>query len=338
MKKTAGRLLSSLWFRILAGIVLSAVTLYLVFRNVSFPDLWLALAMVEPKWILLALASVIVNTLFKVSRWKVLMGQPGVGVRWSQALLSFLAGWLINWVYPARLGDLSRAVVIGNQGPGKIFVLGSIALEKMIDAIWYVLLILWLLYIIPLPAWIQDPARGFALAAIVLVFLAILVVIQRNWLEKGMDWFSNRGPGWLTEQLRSRLVFYMRSGLSSLDVLRTGWRMWLVAFWSVVIWMSGFLTTFFVVLSMQIPLQGWGQRIVASFLVLVTLQAGVSLPSVPGRFGVFEYTCVLALGIFGIERSLASGFGLLLHGVILIPSVAAGIISILLLSRVMKFA
>ena len=85
--------------------------------------------------------------------------------------------------------------------------------------------------------------------------------------------------------------------------------------------------------SLPMPLVSWSKRLTASLLTLVTLQVGISLPSVPGRFGVFEAACVLALGTFGIEQTLASGFGLLLHTVILIPAVIAGVASLLILSQ-----
>ena len=333
MKRSAARLISSNGFRFLFGTGVSLITLYLVFQKVSFADLGQALALVDPKWVLLALVSVGINTLTKVARWKGLMGRPGEGVRWSQALYSFLAGSLLNWIYPARLGDLSRAAIIGNQGPGKIFVLGTITLEKIIDTICYALLIFVLLLIIPLPAWIRNTTQGFALASIAFIFILGLVVLQRGGLERGMDWFARQGPGWVSPELRSRLITYLRSGLSSLDILQTGWRIWVIVFWSIVIWATAFLTTFLIVLSFQLPLASWAQKITASLLTLITLQAGISIPSVPGRLGVFEYACVLALGTFGVEQALASGFGLLLHGIILIPAALVGMVSILILSQ-----
>ena len=62
-------------------------------------------------------------------------------------------------------------------------------------------------------------------------------------------------------------------------------------------------------------------------LVLVGLQAGISLPAIPGTIGLFEYICILALSVFGVDQSLALSFGLLLHAIVLIPTTLAGIAS-----------
>ena len=46
-----------------------------------------------------------------------------------------LAGQMLNTVFPARLGDLTRAYVLGGKGPGRSFVLGTVVLEKILDSI-----------------------------------------------------------------------------------------------------------------------------------------------------------------------------------------------------------
>ena len=45
-------------------------------------------------------------------------------------------------------------------------------------------------------------------------------------------------------------------------------------------------------------------------LVLVVLQVGITLPSVPGRIGVFEYLCILSLAVFGVAQQ---GVGAFIH-------------------------
>jgi hypothetical protein len=52
----------------------------------------------------------------------------------------------------------------------------------------------------------------------------------------------------------------------------------------------------------------------------------MSLPSVPGRIGIFEYLCVLALGVFNIPESTAFSYGILLHVVALLPQTVIGLV------------
>jgi uncharacterized membrane protein YbhN (UPF0104 family) len=86
------------------------------------------------------------------------------------------------------------------------------------------------------------------------------------------------------------------------------------------------LTNYWVLLALDIQ-----APLVASLLVLVAVQAGISLPSLPGKIGVFELTCILALEIFRVSRTIALSYGILLHAVVFIPILVPGLISFLYL-------
>jgi glycosyltransferase 2 family protein len=70
----------------------------------------------------------------------------------------------------------------------------------------------------------------------------------------------------------------------------------------------------------------------AALLLLVGLQVGISLPTLPGTIGVFEYVCVVVLALWGVERTLAFSYGLLLHAVVMIPPMLVALL-FLFLSR-----
>jgi len=70
---------------------------------------------------------------------------------------------------------------------------------------------------------------------------------------------------------------------------------------------------------------------VAACLVLVALTIGISVPSTPGRIGVFQYICVLALAVFGVPQAVAFAYGVLLHGIVFLPTTLVGLISLVVL-------
>jgi uncharacterized membrane protein YbhN (UPF0104 family) len=72
-------------------------------------------------------------------------------------------------------------------------------------------------------------------------------------------------------------------------------------------------------LDIQVPLM-------ATVSLLVFLQVGVRLPSPPGSIGVFHYLTVVALSFFGITKSVALGYGLLLHLVTFLPPSLLGLV------------
>ena len=64
---------------------------------------------------------------------------------------------------------------------------------------------------------------------------------------------------------------------------------------------------------------------VVAVLLLIALQIGVRLPSSPGSIGVFHYLCVVTLSLFGVERSVAFGYGVILHLVMYLPPSLLGL-------------
>jgi hypothetical protein len=53
-----------------------------------------------------------------------------------------------------------------------------------------------------------------------------------------------------------------------------------------------------------------------ALFVLVVLQGGVSVPSTPGKIGVFQYLCVFALGVFGVSPAVSFSYGLVLYALV----------------------
>ena len=64
----------------------------------------------------------------------------------------------------------------------------------------------------------------------------------------------------------------------------------------------------------------------AAFTVIAVLSLGVSLPSSPGFVGVFQGFCIVALALFGVSRSVALGFSIVLHVSGYVPVTAIGLL------------
>jgi uncharacterized protein (TIRG00374 family) len=316
------RLFFSPLFRFSLGFCVSGLSLYFALRKVSFSDLWQAFSRSDLHFLFLALVSVAVNVLLKILRWKVLLGSSGSDIRLPKISMSFLAAQMLNTFVPIRAGEISRVYVIGKTGIGHAFVLGTIAVEKIVDMIAYTLLFILLLVLIPLPEWIGVSGATFVLSTFSISIMVFFAAFYRNQLLKFLD----RVITWLPERYRSKFLHHLHNGLSSLDVLQNRVETIELAVATAIIWGTAILTNYLILLSLKIDLP-----ITASLLVLIALQAGISIPSLPGKLGVFEYMCILALGAFGINQALALSYGILLHVIIYLPIVISGLLSYLLL-------
>jgi len=305
--------------RWLLGTLVSGGALYLAFRGVDYRSVGTTLLQANGTLILLALLSVVLNNIIKAIRWRVLIGEQGKPILLRELLRVLLISQMLNLIIPARVGELSRAYMIGRQGPGSAFILGTVALEKLIDTVLYLILLVGLIVLMPVPAWLSQPIYPFAL----LTFSGLLIVLLLGRYQAkllGLLTRVLRWLGWLPPHLQARITRLVSSALDSLAILKD-WRTTLaVSWWSALVWVTAVLNNYLVLLALGIVAPP-----PAALLVSAVLQAGIAIPSVPGKLGVFQYLCILALDVFAIDRTLALSYGVLLQAITFLPITIGGI-------------
>ncbi len=325
VKRNLSSLFQNAYFRAGLALLISAVTLILALRNVTLRDISASFTNADGRYVLLALISVAANNLAKTLRWKVLMGAPGQKVSLWLTFQSIIVGQTINTFYPARIGDLSRVYIVGDRGAGRVFTLGTIIVEKLLDTLFYALLVLLMVLSIPLPGWIS----GWANKTVILLIGASLGAAGFLFaMAYHPVWFDNAFQTLLRAISRlfpsinySKAREWFHTGITSLEILRSGKGLFYVTIWLIVSWATALINNQFALLALGIHLP-----ITASLLVLVVLQAGISIPSAPGRIGVFEYLCVLTLAVFGVSSSTAFTYGVILHSIVFIPPTLLGLL------------
>lgn len=304
------RVYQSAYFRLAVWVIAIGLMLYFALKDVRLAEVGETLSRAELRFVGLAVFSVALNVGAKTLRWQVLIGPPGAGVGFWKLLLAHLSGQTLNLFLPGRVGELSRAYVIGGLGPGRTYILGTVAIEKVLDMVGYALLFLLLVLLLPLPVWISESGFTFTviagLVAVGLVLLASSPGRFARWLE--------RAVAWLPERVRVPVSARIGSALDSLGVLRRRSDLLKVAVLTVLVWGTAVWTNMltFQALGLRLP---W----TAAAVLLAVLQAGISVPSIPGRIGLFQYLCILSLGLFGVEEAFGLSYGILLQAIVFIP-------------------
>lgn len=316
MKQFIFRLYSSFFIRIGFAIAISLVSLYLALRNISLQEVGESLRQANYWYVLLALISVGINNLAKTSRWMVLMKPRHQQVNYYQVLKSLLISQSLNNLYPVRIGDISR-VYIAKSGTTRTFVLGTVGIEKVIDMLSYAVLFIALIFLIPLPVWISNSGYTLVITSIIITLGIMLITYKRSLVIQ----FIERSIGLFPKRFQTYTKPRIRAGINSLEVLQNNSDLLRLGLWSVFIWGTALLNNQLVLLTLDIHLP-----LTASLLILIALIVGISLPSIPGRFGIFEYICVLALGAYGIDQAIGLSYGILLHAIVMLPTTLAGLI------------
>lgn len=309
--------ISSKWFRLSVGIAISGLTLYLALKNVPLQEVGSVLKQSDLWLIGLAVLSVGLNTIAKSFRWQVLLDSSGKKIGFITNLGALLVGQMLNLFMPARVGELSRIYLIGNQGVGRTFTLGTIVIEKALDMISYAFLFICLILLIPLPMWMTDSGYTFAGITVIVALVIGILTIRREWISKNLD----RWTKWIPKRFQEYIQPRIQAGLSSLNILINRKDFLKLLIWSIVIWGTAVWTNQLVLQALDIEIP-----FTAPLLILIALQVGISIPFIPGKIGIFEYICVLALSVYSITQPQAVGYGILLHGVVFIPPTIFGLL------------
>jgi glycosyltransferase 2 family protein len=298
------------------GVVISLVFLVLALRGIDLGKTGNALRRVNGFILGAAAASFVCSAAAKAIRWMVLLKvrqAPAFGRAFS--VLSI--GIMVNAFLPTRLGEFARAYLMGEaESESKVYVLGTIAVEKVADLLSLLVLLAVLLLQMTLPQWLAGPARGTALVLAIVIPSFIVLVWQREFVIKMMERISHFSPSaW-----RTWLVGQTRLGLDSLDVIRRPGLLAGLFGMSFIVWIISAFTNFLVFLALGITIPVW-----ASLLLLAVLQVGTVIPSSPGSIGVFQYLVILTLSIFALDKNVALGYSVVLYLVIYVPIALMGI-------------
>lgn len=218
----------------------------------------------------------------------------------------WMAGAGLNLALPApRSGDVARAYLAGEAGGiSKSWVLGTVAAEKLLDVVMLAACLLALVPFMVLPdelAARQLPLVGLALFLILLVFIVL-------WQQQRLLALAQRILRWLPARWSGPLIGSTERAVRGLAALRYPGLLSRLLLWSVLVWAISAAVNYTVFLALGLP-ASW----VNSFFVLVVLQAGVAVPSSPGKIGVFQVLSRWALTYLGYSASAGLAYGILLY-------------------------
>jgi uncharacterized protein (TIRG00374 family) len=300
------------------GLALGVLLLALAFQGVDPSTLTAALARTDLSLIILALVTVAATMGAKARRWGLLFYPSHRELRLDRLLSALLIGQMMNALLPARLGELARAYLIGEtEEQDKLFALGTIVVEKLLDGLMLLLLLALLFLLMPLPDWLRIPGAMTGLVLAGLLVAILLFTGQRERILGAINRFCQLVPVLERFGLRERLGV-LADSLSSLRARDVNTR--LLA-WSAGIWLLAALTNYLTLLALRIE----APLLVASIFVLVVMHLGLVVPSSPARIGVFHYLCTLSLSVFGVEASSALAYAFVLHFIVVLPIIFAGL-------------
>ena len=306
------------------GIVLSAVLLYLAFKDIEFAKV---IANVRKANLpLLALSAITATLIFptRARRWRPILDPVAPNLPFDALWRATAIGMMINNVAPARAGEPARAFALSRFAPQVSFpvAFASLAVDRLFDMVVLLLLMFGSMLDPAFPA--DAHVRGFSMSSIAVKGLLLIVVALIGMYAMVLyparvltlyELVARRIAPRLEEKGRNALVALMHG----LSVLRSPSRFAIVFAWTVLHWMLN-------ALAFWIGFKAVG--IDASYSAALFLQGviaiGVAAPSTPGFFGVFEFMAKEGLRLYGIGSDAAVAWAVSFHFLSFLPITIIG--------------
>ncbi|UCH82788.1 MAG: flippase-like domain-containing protein [Candidatus Latescibacterota bacterium] len=268
-------------------------------------------------WILPALVLDVLSTLFHGLRWQLLL-RPSGHVTWRQTAKAVYAGLFVNEILPMRAGEFVRGYLVTRwMGVSFAPVLSSMITERVFDGSLLLLGLCVFAFFESLPERVAN--AGFILGAAWVIAIGVLVLLT----------VFKRRPSGAGSAKAGRLWVVAKRITSFLSRVIDGLR---------AVWSSPYLVpalvVSFVVLSLQamsfwLVMKAYGLLVPlwVPAVVLIMIRLGTAVPNAPANIGPYQFFCVLGLTFFGIDKTTATGFAIVLFLVMTIPLVTLGFIA-----------
>ncbi len=300
------------------GLLISVGALLLAFRGLRWAEVGSALR--DANYLLLLPAAVVmlVSLYFRAVRWAVLF-HPLTHLRVGALMGTMNIGYSVNNLLPLRIGEFVRAYLIGEaQRVSTAHALSTIVVERVLDVLTVVLMIVLLLPFIDVPAWVMGPALVAGVVFLVLAVLLATLSLARRWALHVVEWgvrlLPARYGAWLRQAAESVMEGF--GVLSKPAVLARS-----VA-WSFASWATSALMMY--ILQQAFDL---GLGFHAGAFVLAATSLAMLIPATPGSIGTFELVAIEGLeNVFDVPSNAAASYVLVQHAFLFVaPVVVAAV-------------
>jgi len=294
--------LGKLWL----GVAISVIALGIAFHRVHWDELGYAIRQTKLLFIPVAMGFLLLNLWLRAWRWQILLRPLGRFRLIEECFRYYAIGFMSNMLIPLRAGDIIRPYLFGRKtGTPKTAVFATVILERITDLI----AILGMLILLTTLMNIPPELRHGAFVAEVGGFLLLCLVSAAAWdprLTTRFSWIQKRLPHFLERRIEG----WMGATGAGLGAVRDARAIAMVAFVSLLVWLSSFFVVWSYLSALQLHLSWF-----APLLIIVVSNLGASIPTAPGMIGVAHVLFIFSLSILGVDRNTSLAFAIIAHGV-----------------------
>jgi phosphatidylinositol alpha-mannosyltransferase len=302
-----------------AGVVAGAGLAALALQRIGIESIGRALLAATPVWVLAAFAVMCASMLLRAEAWHAILraALPGVRVRRRDTARATMIGVLMSATLPARLGEPSRALILSRR-VGRVrhrfpVVLGTMVSQTMLNILALAILGAVMFATVGIFRGNEDALVIATIAPVVLLALVLAA-----------PWLLRRGKPTRFQRVQQAAAAARRAMVQVRLGLQVFRRPKLAAWASLnqlAAWGIQWLACYLLLVAL-----GLDERagIGAAAAVLFAVNVTAALPATPSNLGVFQAACVAVLSAYGVGKTDALAYGIILQAVEIATALAMG--------------
>jgi len=298
------------------GFIVSLFFVYLSLKGVDFSGLKTSFQSVDYIYLLPVLLLVLLLLLLRSYRWGVILG-PLVKYDRKTLFVITAIGYMVGSIIPARIGELARPYLVKQKSKIKMSsTIATVVVERIFDMLALMFLLFIVILVIPLPAALFNTGITILIISITLFLILIFLAVKKEFSLNKADILFEKLPN----KPASFLKHIFHAFVEGLQILPDIKKTLYLFFLSVLVWTVN-SSTFFVLFYAF----GFELFFIKACALMVICAISVILPA-PGFVGTFHYACILGLSYFGISKTDAASYAVLIHFLQVAPVLVLGFI------------
>ncbi len=289
----------------------SIASLVWVLHGVDVSAMWDDITSMHWGWVCVAIVTDIAVYVYQGWRWNLLLKPVAPASVW-RSMQAIYVGLFANEVLPFRPGELIRPYLQARWSklPFSV-VLSSVMIERIFDGLWLGAVLLVITRFVKLPKQVVDLSAVVGVATLFAALCLGVVMFRKHHAHAVV-----RNTRW-AEKLRVLVDDLHIIGRSS-------------SFYAAALASLPYLLIQVIPVYALVQAYGLDLSVGSTLVVLIIWRLGTAIPQLPGNIGTSQAFLVLGLGLFGVDKTAASGLSFVTWGVITAPLVVVGSLALAL--------
>jgi len=312
-------------FRLAVGFLLGLLLFYWLFHNIEWEGTLKTLKSVDVFNLMIAFILMVASQFARAMRWLVIV-RASFTAHLPEVFYATQIGLLVNFLVPARLGELIRSYVLANKSNVPMSQsIATIAIDRIFDVLFMIGALIWLSFFVAINGEISIPQYLTGAESAIIISSSIIetgmvflgMIFSFFLLMLSLVYFRFEYVGSLIKRLLPLPIHWKEQILvgaerfsQGLHALSCSKSMFLSVGWSFIAWLLSYCAICFVLIAFNLD-----NFLLPSLMILILIVVFIAIPVAPGVIGQYHLAVIAGLLFFFpmMQRELLASIALIMH-------------------------